>query len=93
MRYQGDRDDDCPGISCEECGLCPDRKCIAGNLQNLEWISIEDELPPLYEDVLTWRPIREKISILKLVDRVCVDWEGCNSFRPTHWARLPEPPE
>ena len=53
-----------------------------------EWISVEDRLPELYKDVITY-----DMSIGVDIDSVLSNGEFVLGRRVTHWMPLPEAPE
>jgi hypothetical protein len=63
-----------------------------------EWISVEDRLPPFYEDVLVC--LIDKFGCSIDIACLCKDVNGspCFSYRgigggPQYWMPLPAPPE
>ena len=62
-----------------------------------DWISVNERLPSMYQDVLVYMPSYEYSNIA--IDRV-VELKGAKMFSRhyivsyvTHWMPLPEPPE
>ena len=93
------KDAGCPSrLPCKECLLyneC-DRLVFAESLYNAgyrkqEWISVIDELPEMYTDVLYFDG--QSIG----VDFICSDVAWCDeevrSNKVTHWMPLPEAPK
>lgn len=64
----------------------------AGYMKQSEWISVEDRLPEMYEDVLCYADGHSFY-----VDFICSDGKWCDdesyTNRVTHWMPLPEPPK
>lgn len=59
-----------------------------------EWISVEDQVPKRYKDVLIFMTEGRWISVVSFTPR---GWEraGVNGYLygVTHWMPLPDPPE
>ena len=59
----------------------------------MEWISIENDLPPIEVDVLVWDGF--STYICNRLDEDLVVWDESMQIldNVTHWAYLPEPPK
>lgn len=66
----------------------------------MEWISVEDELPPSCDEVFIWpRPEFNDMEIYTAsyyIHSNCFEvWDGCDHtpVPVTHWMPLPDPPK
>lgn len=57
------------------------------------WISVEDELPPLKQDVLIYDEDEDVIIVdARWEERNRAGWDWSSQLEPTHWMPLPAPP-
>jgi len=60
----------------------------------MEWISVKDRLPKMYERVLTYCPEFPRMPIkVNYIHTYDNEWAYDHSREITHWLPLPEPPE
>lgn len=66
----------------------------------MEWISVKERLPELYQDVLAYgdgtQDTSKRFYVARLTDKnSCWGWciPGIGGLTITHWAPLPEPPK
>jgi hypothetical protein len=80
-----------------------------GTMAGMEWISVDERLPPLLTEVLGWHPDDRVRAWFRHSGTVQggpqqgTYWESwspqdrecddCEVDAPTHWITLPEPPE
>lgn len=81
---------------CADCGrLVMDRVLPT----NDEWIDVNDHLPNDKDHMVLAADCNDKYSVMALVKYVEGFWwiesqiEDVRDLKPTHWMRLPKPPE
>ena len=65
-------------------------------MQEMNWISVKDKLPPYGQSVIVCRPYREDQLKVEQGCRDLIDWwlvYGTRTKRVIHWMPLPEPPK
>jgi hypothetical protein len=63
-----------------------------GEMTMAEWISVNDRLPTVHENVLVWDSTIKEVEVASMT--MCNEWFGvmaCDTV--THWMPLPEPPK
>lgn len=65
-------------------------------MQEMNWISVKDKLPPYGQQVIVCRPYGKDCLKVEQGCRDLGDWwrvYGTRTKRVTHWMPLPEPPK